>query len=124
MLLKAPPPTSAPLESGVPLPPVAARRPRTLTRFGDRRVDPYYWLRERDDPAVTAYLDAENRYTRAATAGLEGFRETLYREMLARVRETDESVPYRRRGYWYYHREVEGLQYPIYCRRKGSMRAP
>ena len=51
---------------------------------------------------------------------LEGFRETLYKEMLARIQETDESVPYRRHGYWYYAREVEGLQYPIYCRRKGS----
>ena len=55
---------------------------------------------------------------------LEGFRDKLYKEMLARIKETDESVPYRRHGYWYYQREVEGKQYPIYCRRKGTMEAP
>ena len=55
---------------------------------------------------------------------LERFRENLYKEMLARIKETDESVPYRKRGYWYYTREVEGKQYPIYCRRKGTMEAP
>jgi oligopeptidase B len=55
---------------------------------------------------------------------LEGFRDKLYKEVLARIKETDESVPYRKRGYWYYQREVEGLQYPIYCRRKGTMEAP
>src|SRR4029077_18271830 len=55
---------------------------------------------------------------------LEAFRETLYKEMVSRIKETDESVPYRRRGYWYYQREVEGQQYPIYCRRKGNMQAP
>ncbi len=104
-------------------PPVAARKPKVMTRFGDRRVDDYYWMRERDDPEVRAYLDAENRHTEAAMKPLAALRKTLYAEMLERIRETDESVPYRRRGYWYYQREVKGLQYPIYCRRKGSMRA-
>ena len=108
----------------VATPPVAAKKPKVLTRFGDRRVDPYYWLRDKSDPEVIAYLEAENRYTEAVMKPLEGFRESLYKEMLARIKETDESVPYRRHGYWYYQREVEGLQYPIYCRRKGSMDAP
>ena len=108
----------------VATPPVAAKKPKVLTRFGDRRVDPYYWLRDKSDPEVIAYLEAENRYTEAVMKPLEGFRDSLYREMLARIKETDESVPYRRHGYWYYQREVEGLQYPIYCRRKGSMDAP
>ena len=107
-----------------PSPPVAPRRPKVLTRFGDRRVDPYFWLRERSDPQTVAYLNAENRYTEAAMKPLEGFRAALYDEMLARIQETDESVPYRRRGDWYYQREVQGLQYPIYCRRRGSMEAP
>jgi oligopeptidase B len=108
----------------VATPPVAAKKPRVLTKFGDRRVDPYFWLRDKANPEVISYLDAENRYTDAAMKPLEGFRDALYREMLARIKETDESVPYRRHGYWYYQREVEGLQYPIYCRRKGSMDAP
>lgn len=107
-----------------PAPPVAARRPRAMTRFGDRRVDDYHWLREKENPEVIAYLDAENRYARAVMAPLEGFRGRLYDEILARIKETDESVPYRRHGWWYYVREVEGSQYPIYCRRQGSMEAP
>ena len=94
-----------------------------MTKFGDRRVDPYFWLRDKSDPAVTAYLDAENRYTEAVMRPLAGFRDALYKEILGRIKETDESVPYIRNGYWYYQREVEGLQYPIYCRRKGNMQA-
>ena len=105
-------------------PPVAPRKPKAITRHGDRRVDPYSWLREKSNPEVIAHLDAENRYTDAVLGPLAGFRESLYKEMLARIKETDESVPYKRHGYWYYVREVEGLQYPIYCRRKGTMEAP
>jgi oligopeptidase B len=105
-------------------PPVAAKKPKVLTKFGDRRVDPYFWMRDKTSPEVIEHLTAENRYTEAVMKPLEGFRETLYKEMLARIKETDESVPYRRHDYWYYQREVEGLQYPIYCRRKGSMEAP
>src|SRR6185369_8800545 len=108
----------------VATPPVAAKKPKVLTKFGDRRVDPYFWLRDKANPEVIAYLEAENRYTDAVMKPLEGFRDSLYREMLARIKETDESVPYLRHGYWYYQREVEGLQYPIYCRRRGSMDAP
>ncbi len=112
------------LDAGAAIPPVARRRPKVLARFGERRTDPYFWLRERDDPEVIEYLRAENRYTEAVMKPLERFRESLYAEMLGRIRETDQSVPYRHRGYWYYQREVEGLQYPIYCRREGSMEAP
>ena len=105
-------------------PPVAAKKPKTLTKFGDRRVDDYFWLREKADPEVIAYLEAENAYAQAVMKPLEGFRDQLYKEMLSRIKETDESVPYRKHGYWYYQREVEGLQYPIYARRKGTMEAP
>jgi len=104
-------------------PPVAPQKPRAMTRFGDRRVDPWAWLRDKSDPAVTEYLNAENRYTEAVMKPLAGFRDTLYKEILGRIRETDESVPYRRDGYWYYQREVEGLQYPIFCRRRGTIEA-
>ncbi len=105
-------------------PPVAAKKAKATTRFGDRRVDHYRWLREKDDPAVVDYLNAENVYTEAVMRSLEDFRARVYKEMLSRIQETDESVPYRRRGYWYYQREVQGQQYPIYCRRKGTMEAP
>src|SRR6202165_2059783 len=105
-------------------PPVAPKKPRVMTKFGDRRVDNYFWLRERANPEVIDYLNAENRYTEAVAKPLEGFRESLYKEMLARIKETDESVPYRHHDYWYYQRTVEGLQYPIHCRRKGSMQSP
>ncbi len=125
MLLKAAPMSPTPLpEPGSAAPPVAERHPKALTRFGERRMDPYFWLRDKADPRVIGYLEAENRYTEAVTRPLGKFREALYREMLARIQETDESVPYRHHGYWYYQREVEGLQYPIYCRRKATMRAP
>ena len=105
-------------------PPMAAKKPKTLTAFGERRVDDYYWLREKDNPEVIAYLEAENRYTEAVMAPLAGFRQKLYEEMLSRIQETDESVPYFKRGYWYYQREVQGMQYPIFCRRLGDMEAP
>jgi oligopeptidase B len=120
-------PSAAPLSSQAAAaltPPAAARKPRSMTKHGDRRVDPYFWLREKENPEVIAHLEAENRYTQAVMKPLEGFREALYQEMLGRIKETDESVPYRKDGYWYYQREVEGLQYPIYCRRKGTMKAP
>ena len=123
MLLSLPVPvTSHAAEAETP--PVAAKHPVTSTLFGDKRVDDYAWLREKENPAVIDYLKAENAYTYAVMKPLEGFRDTLYKEMLARIKETDESVPYLNHGYWYYQREVEGMQYPIYCRRKGVMDAP
>ena len=105
-------------------PPTAAKKPKVMTKFGDRRVDPYFWLREKENPEVIRYLQAENAYTESVLAPLGPFKDKLYAEMLSRIKETDESVPYRKDGYWYYTREVEGLQYPIYCRRKGTMEAP
>ena len=125
MLLSGAPPLSAHgFDPQATKPPVAAKKPKILAKFGDRRVDPYHWLRDKHDPEVIEYLNAENAYTESVMRPLEGFRDKVYREMLARIQETDESVPYRRNGYWYYQREVEGQQYPIYCRRKGSMESP
>ena len=124
MLLSLPLPiTSQAVAAEAVTPPIAAKHPVATTMFGDRRVDDYAWLREKSNPEVIHYLDAENTYTQEVMKPLEGLRDSLYKEMLARVKETDESVPYRRHGYWYYQREVQGLQYPIYCRRKGSMEA-
>ncbi len=124
MLLSDPRPESSPLHPDAAPVPVAPQRRKVFAKFGDRRVDPYYWLRDKEDREVIAYLDAENRYAEAVMKPLDGFRESLYGEMLARIQQTDETVPYRHRGYWYYQREVQGLQYAIYCRRKGSMDAP
>ncbi|HXF79527.1 MAG TPA: S9 family peptidase [Usitatibacter sp.] len=125
MLLPLPLPfTTQAVAAEAVTPPVAESHPVVASMFGDRREDDYAWLREKSNPEVIAYLDAENRYTQAVMQPLEGLVQSLYTEMLARVKETDESVPYRRHGYWYYQREVQGLQYPIYCRRKGGMEAP
>ncbi len=104
-------------------PPVAAERPHVLEAHGDRRVDPYYWLRDRQNPEVIAYLEAENAFTDAAMAPLHELRERLYAEVRGRVQETDYSAPSFYKGWWHYTRTVEGLDYEIYCRRRGSMDA-
>src|SRR5579864_8824385 len=108
----------------IPGAPAAPRRPHTLQAHGDRRVDPYYWLRDRKDPAVRAYLEAENAYADAVTAPEAALRETVYREIVGRVQETDSSAPTFFKGWWNYTRTVEGMDYEIYCRRAGSMDAP
>jgi oligopeptidase B len=110
--------------TGIPGAPAADRRPHVLGTRGERRVDPYYWLRDRQDPAVRAYLEAENAYADAVTAPEAVLRETLYREIVGRVQETDTSAPTFFKGWWTYTRTVEGLDYEIYCRRRGSMEAP
>ncbi len=98
-------------------PPRAPRRPHVLRAHGDERVDDWYWLRERDDPQVIEYLEAENEYTRAATAHTEPLRDALYREIVGRVQETDVSAPVRDGGFEYLTRTIEGLQYGVHCRR-------
>jgi oligopeptidase B len=93
-------------------------------RYGATVTDDYFWLREKSNPKVVEYLAAENAYTEAMTQSLKPFSDALYKEMLARIKQTDLSVPTRRGGYLYYNRTEEGKQYPIRCRRKGSMDAP
>ncbi|HWC39750.1 MAG TPA: hypothetical protein VG476_14525, partial [Acidimicrobiales bacterium] len=102
------------------MPPTAPRRPTVLRAHGDERVDEWYWLRERDDPEVLAYLEAENAYTRAAMAATTGLQETLYAEIVARIKETDLSVPVRKGPWSYYTRTVEGRQYAVHCRRPAA----
>ena len=104
-----------------PKPPIAPRRPKILEKHGDRRIDPYYWMREKDNPEVIAYLEAENAYTDAVTAPTAALRERLYREIVGRIQETDTSAPSYFKGCWHYTRTVEGLDYEIYCRRPESM---
>jgi len=105
-------------------PPVALRRPHPLVLHGELLEDDYFWLREREDPAVRDYLEAENRYAEAVLAPTRALQETLYREMLGRIKQTDVSVPYREGAYWYYVRTEEGRQYAIYCRKHLTLSAP
>ena len=87
-------------------------------------IDPYFWLREKSSPQVVKYLEAENAYTAALTGNLKPFSDAIYQEMLGHIKQTDLSVPTRRGEFFYYSRTEEGKQYPIQCRRKGSMEAP
>src|SRR3989304_1916587 len=89
-----------------PHPPLAKRVERTALLHGELRVDPYAWLRDRDNPEVTAYLEAENAYTTAMTAHSKPLQDLLYQEMLARIQEDDTTVPVRR-GEWLYYRRTE-----------------
>jgi oligopeptidase B len=93
-------------------------------RFGELLEDPYHWLRDRDDPAVRVQLEAENAYAEGVLAPLAGLRESFYQEMLARIKQTDLTVPFFDRGFYYYTRTEEGRQYPIHCRKRGSLDAP
>ena len=99
------------------VPPVAPRKDHAQVWHGRTFVDPYYWLREKGSPDVVTYLEAENAYTEATTADLKPFSEALYKEMLGRIKQTDLSVPTRDGRFYYYRRTVEGLQYPIRCRK-------
>jgi oligopeptidase B len=106
-----------------PQPPVARRQPVEHVIHGDRRIDDYAWLRDKNNPEVIAYLNAENAYTDAVLRDTEHFQEKLYQEMLGRILQTDLSVPYRLRGYLYFTRTEEGKQYPIHCRRRDAENA-
>jgi oligopeptidase B len=104
-----------------PLPPLAPARPTELRHGDDARIDPWFWLRDRDDPEVLAYLTAENDYTEAAVAHLAPLRTRLYDEVIARVQETDASAPTRRGEFEYFVRTIEGMQYDVHCRRPADM---
>ena len=105
-------------------PPLAPKVPHMQTLHGQTIEDDYYWMREKDNPKVKAFLDAENAYTDAFMKPTEPLQKALYDEMLSRIKETDLSVPYREGGWYYYSRTEKGKQYPIYCRKKGSLEAP
>ncbi|MBC8358178.1 MAG: S9 family peptidase [Candidatus Aminicenantes bacterium] len=104
-------------------PPVAEKIPKELTIHEHTRVDNYYWLNERENPKVIDYLKAENEYKEAVMKHTEEFQETLFNEIVGRIKKTDMSVPYKDSGYYRYSRYVEGNEYPIYCRKKGSLEA-
>ncbi len=106
-----------------PVPPVARVQSRALTLHGETRIDDYFWLRDRNDPEVMSYLEAENRYTGAVMKHTEALQEQLYQEMRGRIKETDLSVPEQVDDYFYYTRTETGRQYPILCRKHGSPEA-
>ena len=103
--------------------PTAKVVPYELTKHGDVRVDNYYWLKERENSEVIDYLNAENDYTQAMTAQTEELQKNLFAEIKGRIKQTDESVPYRKNGYFYYSRFEDGKQYRMHCRKKGSLAA-
>jgi oligopeptidase B len=104
-------------------PPVARMVPRVHTIHGESRIDEYHWLRNRDDPEVLAYLEAENRYTRSVMGHTEPLQELLYQELRGRIKEADLSVPCPQDGWLYYSRTETGQQYPIHCRRRDAVGA-
>ena len=108
------------LAQQAPTPPVARRVEHKVVWHGETVVDPYFWLREKANPEVAKYLEAENAYTEAMTKDLKPFQDALYNEMLGRIKQTDLSVPVRRGKYYYYSRTEEGKQYPITCRKAAA----
>ena len=115
-------------------PPVAAKRPHPIVTHGHERIDNYFWMRLTDEQKnadnpdehtkeVLQYLEAENEYAEAAMSETEGLQDSLYEEIIGKIKQTDESVPYFLKGYWYIVRFEEGKEYPIYSRKKESLEA-
>ncbi|MGH9561457.1 MAG: oligopeptidase B, partial [Terracidiphilus sp.] len=111
-------------ESKLPTPPTARKQHTQTQMHGVQLADDYAWLRDQENPEVAAYLEAENAYAEAVMAPLAGLREQLYQEMLSHIKQTDVSVSYRDGDWWYYSRTEEGLQYGIYCRKRGGLAGP
>lgn len=104
-------------------PPVAKKTPKQTTIHNETLTDNYFWMREKTNPEVIKHLEAENAYTDSVMKGTAALQETLYKEMLGRIKQTDLSVPYRLGDYFYYSRTEEGKQYQIRCRKRGSLEA-
>jgi oligopeptidase B len=112
------------MTSSIVVQPPIARRQQTVNTFhGHQLTDDYAWLREKTSPEVIAFLDQENAYTRAVMKPTQELQAKLYDEMLSHIKETDVSVPFRDKDYFYYSRTEQGAQYPIYCRKHGSLEA-
>src|SRR5689334_19447825 len=114
--------------------PVAEKVPHEFKENGGSRVDNYYWMKLSDEQKnseqkdeqtqkVLAYLTAENDYLKTTLAHTDSLSAKIYREIIGRIKQTDESVPYRKNGYWYYQRYEQGKEYPIFCRKKGTLEA-
>lgn len=104
-------------------PPKAIKRPYTIEANNHRRIDPYFWLRERENPEVIEYLRQENEYLTIKMAATESLQQKLFEEMKSRIKEKDQSVPVKDGEYYYYTKYEEGNEYPVFCRKKGSLNA-
>lgn len=105
-------------------PPIAKKHPKKLEKHGDLRIDDYYWMNDREDQEVLDYLNAENAYYAEMSKHTKDFQEELFQEMKSRIKEDDNSVPYKYNGYWYITRYEKGGEYPMYFRKKEDMEAP
>ncbi len=119
-------PASASVPKATPEPPVAEVRPFSVQSPNGARTDEYYWLRDdtRTDKAVLGYLEAENAYTAAMTAHTQALEDRVYQEIVGRIQQDDSTVPYRKRGYWYYTRYEAGREHPVFARKAGTLEAP
>jgi oligopeptidase B len=115
-----PDPVRTSTETETAQPPVAQKTPKTDVVHGETRIDDYFWLRDKDNPEVARYLEAENAYADALMSETSTLQEQLYREMVSHIKETDIGVPYREGDYFYYARTETGKQYPIFCRKRGT----
>ena len=104
--------------------PVAPKRPHPITQHGVTRIDNYYWMRDKEDPETLKYLRAESDYLEEVMQHTKSMQAQLFSEMKGRLQENDSTVPEKRGEYFYYERHVEGKQYPVFCRKKGSLDAP
>src|SRR4029079_601192 len=109
--------------ASAPQQPMAEKKTKTTNIHGTTIVDDYFWLREKANPAVLAHLQAEDAYTQTVMKPTEALQEQLYKEMLSHIKQTDTNVPYQQGNHFYYTRTEEGKQYPIFCRKKGSLEA-
>lgn len=109
--------------AGAPQPPMAEKKTKTTNIHGTTLVDDYFWLREKTNPAVLAHLKAEDDYATTMMKPTAALQEKLYNEMISHIKQTDTNVPFRWGNYFYYTRTEEGKQYPIFCRKKGSLKA-
>jgi oligopeptidase B len=103
--------------------PIAKKINHIIKTHGHERTDPYYWMRDRENPEVINYLNEENGYLKEVLKETEGLQDQLFQEMKSRIKEDDQSVPYFKKGYYWYSRYEQGSEYPIYCRKKGSLQA-
>lgn len=111
---------SATLQFQIATPPVAPKVPHETVLHGDKLIDDYDWLRQKSDKKVIDYLNAENAYSDAVMKDTVALQDSLYSELLSRIKQTDLSVPYMYRGWMYYTRTEEGKQYQIYCRKRNQ----
>lgn len=111
-------------QSDFPTPPVAEVIPSVFTEFGNERTDNYYWLRDKTNPKVIEYLNAENSYTDSVMGSAKELQDAIYNEIMGRIKDADESYPLFENGYLYYSRTESGKQYRVYCRKKGDSDAP